>query len=589
MLLKAKRDIEYQLKVKKLFFKDVLFAFNGFFWTYDPRKRPFHDRPFTTWDYEDKYILEIVGAVKGGWDFIGEKSRDMGVSWCALTAFFWMWLDPLGGNDFLLGSRVEDYVDKKGDMRALFPKIRYNLKKLPHWLLPKGFTERAHDNHMKLINPETGATLTGESANPNFSTGGRYVSVFFDEFAKWEHDESAWTAAGDASPSRIAVSTAYGVNNQFYSLVTNSTTKRMTMHWSIHPEKGLGLSCIWPSPNEDDKVIAKEGWKPQEKLTSPWYEKEIYRRDKKEVAQELDINYLGSGMPVFDGKAFDSIMALHQLNLQPILWLRPRLETEMLEVVLEPIDPEGFVRIYELPSSLKTYAAGVDVVEGKQGGDFAVITMICRETKSVVCSYFSALDENLLAIVIKLVTNYYTPNGDSYWAPWTGIETPGPGLATFDECDKLGVQNLFVSSTYDTTRAEVAYKKGWRNTMVSRPELIAGLKKWLAYRLGICHPRAAGEMLAFEYSRTGKPQAKAKHHDDEIIALGIALQVDELAPYERRKPAPVPLRPDGLPVDLFVLKPAKEREPTIEERCALQALAAQNVALQEAMFYEEIP
>ncbi len=590
MLLKAKHDQEYRLKVKTLFHKDVIFAFNGFFWTYDPRKRPLHDRPFTTWEYEDKFILEVVNAIKGGWDFLGEKSRDMGVSWCVLTALLWMWLDPSGGHDFLLGSRVEDYVDKKGDMRALFPKIRYNLSRLPKWLLPEGFNLRAHDNHMKMINPQTGSTLTGESANPNYSTGGRYAAVFFDEFAKWEHDESAWTAAGDASPCRIAVSTAFGVNNQFYALVTDSSIRRMTMHWSIHPEKGLGLTCQWPAPNEDDQLVAKENWKPAEKLTSPWYEKEIIRRDKREVAQELDINYLGSGMPVFDGKAFDALMALHQLNLQPMQWLRPRLELRRLEPFGgEPLDPEGFVRVYELPNRMRTYAMGVDVVEGRENGDYSVITLLCRETKNVVASYFSRLDENLLAVVVKAVAEYYTPGSDSYWSPWVGIETPGPGLATFDECDKLGVQNLFVSPSLDSTKESIAYKKGWRNTTISRPELLAGLKKWLAYRVGVCHPRATGEMMAFEYSKSGKAQAKARHHDDEVFALGIALQVDELAPYEKPKGDAVPLRADGLPVDLFVLKISGEKEPSIEERCLAQAISNQSVAVQEMMFYDEIP
>jgi hypothetical protein len=589
VLLRAKQEPEYRAKVKSLFHKDPLFAFNVFFWTYDPRKRPLHDMPFMTWDYEDDFILEVIASVKGGYDFLGEKSRDMGVSWCVLTAFLWLWLNPTGGTDFLLGSRVEDYVDKKGDMRALFPKIRYNLYKLPKWLRPKNFNLRQHDNHMKLINPETGATLTGESANPNYSTGGRYAAVFFDEFAKWEHDISAWTAAGDASPCRIAVSTAFGVSNQFYNLVTDSNIKRMTMHWSIHPEKSVGLNCIWPPPNEDDKLVAKENWKPREKLTSPWYEQEIHRRDSREVAQELDINYLGSGMPVFDGRAWEALQALHQLNMQPKAYFRPRLEERKLEQFAgEPLDLQGYLKVYEFPEKFKTYSMGVDVVEGRADGDFSVITVLCRETKDVVASYYSRLDENLLALVVLAVSNFYTKPKDSYWAPWVGIETPGPGLATFDECERLGVNNLFVSATLDSTRASVAYKKGWRNTTISRPELLAGLKKWLAYRMGVAHPRAIGEMMTLEYGKTGKPQAKGRHHDDEVFALGIALQVDEQAPYERVKGDPVPLRSDGLPEDLFVFKDAPP-EPTYAERCMEQALAKRSVAIQEAMFYEEIP
>jgi hypothetical protein len=69
VLLRAKQEPEYRAKVKSLFHKDPLFAFNVFFWTYDPRKRPLHDMPFMTWDYEDDFILEVIASVKGGYDF----------------------------------------------------------------------------------------------------------------------------------------------------------------------------------------------------------------------------------------------------------------------------------------------------------------------------------------------------------------------------------------------------------------------------------------------------------------------------------------------------------------------------------------
>ena len=146
ILLKAKTDPIYREKTRALVFKDPLFFFNVFAWTFDVRKKPNHHIPFCTYPFQDEIILDLVGAIKEATslnpqDRLIEKSRDMGVSWICILVFEYLWLQPDGGFDFLLGSRIEDYVDKKGDMRTLFEKARYNLYRLPGWLQPKGFNQ----------------------------------------------------------------------------------------------------------------------------------------------------------------------------------------------------------------------------------------------------------------------------------------------------------------------------------------------------------------------------------------------------------------------------------------------------------------
>ena len=63
VLLRAKEDFVYREKLKALFFKDPLFAFNGFFWTFDVRKKPNHHIPFCTYDFQDEVILDLVQAI----------------------------------------------------------------------------------------------------------------------------------------------------------------------------------------------------------------------------------------------------------------------------------------------------------------------------------------------------------------------------------------------------------------------------------------------------------------------------------------------------------------------------------------------
>jgi len=326
LLQLAHESPEQRLMLKRLFLEDPLFAFNAFFFTYDPRQHEQHQQPFCTYPFQDDTILTLCDHIQRGKDLLIEKSRDMGASWMVLGVFVWFWLNPIGGGDFLLGSRIQDYVDEKGNMRTLMEKCRYIINKLPKWLKPKGYKSSLHDNFMKLRNPETNASITGESNNPNFSTGGRYKAILLDEFAKWEHtDRSAWSDAGDASPCRIPISTPFGAGGQYYDLVTDGTKKKLVLHWSLHPKKGEGAYCVWPKPPWVDKSVRVDSttWWPDPSRTigsvlrSTWYDEEFIRRTPLEVAQNLDIDYLGAGNPVFDGQPGMRIAMLMKLSKEP--------------------------------------------------------------------------------------------------------------------------------------------------------------------------------------------------------------------------------------------------------------------------------
>lgn len=254
---------------------DIIFWINSFCWVYEPRPERiktlgYRDAHllFLTWEFQDKYIKWLIERIENGEDCLTEKSRDMGVSWLTVTVFTWFWMFGGAGNDFLVGSRKSDFVDKQGEMDALMPKIRYQVSRQPRFLKPRGFVMREHGLYMRLINPETGSTISGESNNEYFGTGGRKKAVLFDEFSKWKYtDESAWQSASDVTDCKIAVSSANGKSNHFYDLRSGKAgdIKVYRLHWTEHPHK-----------------------------TPDWYENEKKRRSKKDVAAELDIDYSAS-------------------------------------------------------------------------------------------------------------------------------------------------------------------------------------------------------------------------------------------------------------------------------------------------------
>ena len=586
ILRRARVNLEFREMLKRLFYEDILFAFNTFFYTLDVRQRPFHHQPFCTYPYQDREILALRDAINDGRDKCLEKSRDMGVTWIVLGTMFWFWCQPSGGADFLLGSRIEDYVDKKGDPRTHFAKLRYLLNRLPKWLRPKGFNPRSHDTFMKLVNPTTESSFTGESNNPNFSTQGRYLGIFYDEFAKWEgSDESAWTAGGDASPCRIAVSTPFGAGGQFYRLVTDGRTQKTTLHWSLHPRKARGLSCLWPTPNEHERGDRGDNWRPEEKLTSPWYEGECKRRLPSEIAQELDIDYLGAGRPVFEGKCWEFLKSWHKREDVPIEFLVPVLHSRKTEVIDSPTDWEGYIVVYEKCQREHSYTLGVDVVEGVEGGDYAFIVVLDRGTKNVVATYLSRLDEVQLAYVVSIVSLLYTGSETDGFSPWVGIETTGPGLATFDKAVELEIANLFMAPRYDVSKQTVSFKKGWRTDTSSRNELVGGIREFLLDKVGnLNSQRLVGELMTFVYSKTGKPIAKSGCRDDGVMAFGIALQVDAIAPLEERarKAKAIELRNI---IEMGVREPKEMVSKTIEEMC-LETIIERKTFMDDSDFLE---
>lgn len=580
LLQRAQHDELYRAKVKKLFFSDPLFAFNAFFYTLDVRRRPRHDRPFTTYPYQDLMILTTIDHIERGEDLAEEKSRDMGASWIKIACITWLWLKPEGGYDFLMGSRIENYVDKKGDMRTLFQKVRYLLKRLPVWLLPKGFNARKHDHFMRLLNPASGSSITGESNNANFSTGGRYRGILMDEFGKWKDtDEAAWTATADATPCRMPVSTPFGAFGQYFQVITDGKTKKLTIHWSLHPLKSDGLYCVYPKPKDlpEGKEINWLQWKGEKAwLRSKWYDKECARRNVRTIAQELDIDYIGAGSPVFDGIAAARILSLIRSERKPVKVFPFDIEYQRF---LEPVDADELVDfenhlvVWKEPTQISQELFGVDVVEGKEHGDFAVITGIDRQTMSVGISFYGRCDEVLLANGIKTIDDWISErkyvkdgNEESDFIPWWGIEVNGPGLSTFDRCvDPLGMTNLFMTPNFDTVREQVVYQKGWRTGPSSRKKLVGAIKEWLIDGRGWACPRAAREMTSFVYKSPGRAEAASGANDDEVIALGIALVLDEMIPGNEWEP-PEEFREDGLSVKLFERFPVVQ-EKSIEERC----------------------
>lgn len=211
----TEEEKELLIKARTEAGKDPVVFCKLFLHTFDPRVKP-SDLKFMPFPYQEDLIRELRHAIEYGEDVFIDKSRDVGATYTTLAVFMWFWMF-VPGSSFLLGSRKQHYVDnrfgnagaddKSSKEESLFGKLQYFVDHMPAYMLPAGFSATKHFGSMKLLNPENGNSISGESSNPSFSRGGRQTAILLDEFAFWENDTSAWGATADTTNCRIVLTT----------------------------------------------------------------------------------------------------------------------------------------------------------------------------------------------------------------------------------------------------------------------------------------------------------------------------------------------------------------------------------------------
>lgn len=255
---------------------DPIHWFNHWIWTYDPRGMSFGlpaNIPFVLRPKQVELVDWLLERESTQTHGLIEKSRDEGMSYVVLGFFLhrWLFVEGFAGG---VGSRKEELVDKKGDPKTLLHKFRDMFSKMPDWMKPKKFVEKIHDNYMRIINPDNGATITGE-AGDNIGRGGRTTMYFLDEWAFVERQEAVDAAISQNTNVHIKGSTPNGIGDRFHQDRFSGRYAVFTMPWRANPDKN------W--------TVEYNG-----KLIHPWYEKQLATLDDVVLAQEVDINYAAS-------------------------------------------------------------------------------------------------------------------------------------------------------------------------------------------------------------------------------------------------------------------------------------------------------
>lgn len=514
---------------------DPIFYVNAFGWTYDPRRQPFPRVPFILYEeFQWEVMLEIVNAIQDGHDLLIMKSRDMGASWmcCIGPEWFWHFRPDLS---FLLLSRVEEYVDKRDNPKALFWKIDFFHDHLPRWLMPPGYDRNMHRSMMHMLNPHTRSVIDGESTNKRAGRGDRRTAILHDEFAAVEQGHSVLRATRDATRCRLFNSTPEGTGNAYYDL-TLTNIKKLSLHWSKHPEKNRGLYTT--AEDGTLRVLIEDGYPEgylpilDGKLRSSWYDNECKRAaSEREIAQELDIDFLGSGYQYFSAEAVRA--KIREYARPPSIIGDLSYDTTTAEPLEFREEPAGKVKLWFLlgrdgkPPLDHKYVLGVDVSAGT------------GSSNSTICGYDAVTNEKAL----EFASPYIRPEELAKLAVaisrWLGgaylvWESNGPGRQFGSRVLELRYHNIYYRKREESLAKEITKVPGWASTKETKLVLMGEYRS--AVEKGDCINRskeAMEECLEYIFDATGgvshsrenskdDPSGAKANHGDRVIADALA-------------------------------------------------------------------
>lgn len=218
--------------------------------------------PFILFPRQVEFIDDVIAHWRGRKDLLVEKSRDMGISWCAvgLASVLCLLFDDMAIG---FGSRKAELVDKLGDPKSLLYKARQFIKYVPREFRG-GWDERKHSKEMQIDFPATRSVIGGEAGDA-IGRGDRKSIYFVDEAAHLEHPETVDAALSNTTNCRVEMSSVAGMSNPFAQRRHAGKVDVFTFHWRQDPRKG-----------------------------EAWYAEMADKLDPVVLAQEVDINYSAS-------------------------------------------------------------------------------------------------------------------------------------------------------------------------------------------------------------------------------------------------------------------------------------------------------
>lgn len=425
------------------------------------------------------------------------KARQIGFS--TLCAAYTAWLA-------IYHPDVQIVMLSKGEREAqeLLAKVKYGLRGLPEWFkdrMPKIETETL--SKIGFADPHS-SVIESLPSRSDPARGRAVTLVIVDEWAFLENPAEAWASIEpitDIGGSVIGLSTANGSGTFFHTMWVNATTGSSGFHPIFYP---------WSAVPERDEL---------------WYESK--RRDMLpwQLAQEYPTSpeeaFIRSGNPVFD---IDLLRAFE--TVEPTRGrLRPTTEDLEGNGLPEFVpSAEGELQVWDWPkrgtgatSPPGVYVIGADVAEGLEHGDYSVAWVIDVRSGKCVAKWRGHVAPDIFGGQILKDLGYW------YNTALIGCEVNNHGYSTLVNLRDTAYPLVYYRHSYDERTNQRGRKMGWRTQANTKPLLVDELAKSLRGEIQLPDAETIAELVTFVRDANGKMHGSP--HDDQVIALGIAVQM----------------------------------------------------------------
>ena len=545
LLARAEDDVILQEDLMAASKESLLYWINTFAMTYhqfdvDPEtgnriESMYPHNPFITWEIQDDLCDLFEQCLVKAEDILINKSRDMGASWLCIVFMHWLWLFR-PESQLLEMSRTEDYVDKPGNMKALFQRHDYINQWLPDWMLPPGIGYREkYRSKMHMLNVYNNSCIDGESTTQHAASGDRRLVLLLDEFAKVENGADMRSATRDAALMRIVNSTVAGPGTEYSKWKNDGTIKVFPLMFWDHPDKGKNrYAAQHPVTNI---------WE----IRSPWFDGECKVRSPREIAREILANDLEAGSQFFTPGNADRHAALFgcepktrwDIRLKkdvPNSKIKEIIKTRDLKKIEARRNKNGPLRVWTnlimgRPDQSKDYIFGIDISKG-HGASNSVISIKCKQTGEKIAEWRDANTPPYEFAKISIAIALWV--GGRRKLPFKKWEKNGPGL----DYGKLMVKEWNYPYYYKdvkigNVRDRKSKRYGWQSSPDAKKELLETYDRLLATGGYTNHSVwALNEVKLYVYYPDGgigpahlvkEDQSAKKTHGDCVIADALTL------------------------------------------------------------------
>ncbi|RLC79529.1 MAG: hypothetical protein DRI61_07700 [Chloroflexi bacterium] len=351
----------------------------------------------------------------------------------------------------------------------------------------------------------------------------------------------------------VGHNTPVGSGNKFALLAkgTKEKIKRLTLHWTLHPQKTKGAYYFdekngqklpIDNPQKAFGVWQKLKGKTAEKfglrgglVRSIWYDEEAERRSDADLAQEVDIDYARSGYPYFDLAALSLQRVwkymVRKLPTDPIPYGNYiRIKFVEIDNKLEIREvPAGWLKVYELPRKDYQYAIGADTSEGLVKGDESFGVIRDKWTRNVVATFNGLYATDDFAVKLQQAGRFYN-NADV--AP----ENNNHGHSICQDLKNMDCKLYYTKKLNESTGKVSIIKAGFSTTSATRPLMLDQLEEEIRRNsIELRDEDLIAQCETFiKNEKTGKPEADGVFLDDGVIAMAICGIIIQEAPYKAK-------------------------------------------------------